>query len=70
MDEKVNVVIAVESELDEVMGNFCRAYDDYHCSPTRVEAQEESVNYFTEQVKKYVMQCNAMQCNAMHCNVM
>ena len=55
MDENVNVVIAVELELDEAMGNLCRAHDDYHCSLTRVEAQEESVNYFTEQVKKYVM---------------
>ena len=48
------MVIAVESELDEVMGNLCRAHDDYHCLLTRVEAHEESVNYFTEQVKKYV----------------
>ena len=49
------MVIAVELELDEAMGNFCRAYDDYHFSLTKVEAQEESVNYFTEQVKKYAM---------------
>ena len=48
----VNVVIAVKSELDEAMKNFYCAQDNYHCSLTRVEAQEESVNYFTEQVKK------------------
>ena len=50
--EIVNVVIAVESELDEAMENFYCVHDDYHCSLTRVEAQEESVSYFTEQVKK------------------
>ena len=55
MDEKVNLVIAVESEFDEAMEIICRAHDDYHCSLTRGEAQEESVNYFTEQVKEYVM---------------
>ena len=49
------MVIAVESKSDEAMGNLCRAHDDDHCSLTRVEAQEESVNYFTEQVKEYVM---------------
>ena len=27
--ENVNVEIAVESELDEAMGNFYRAHDDY-----------------------------------------
>ena len=52
--ENVNVVIAVESELDEAMENFYLTHDDYHCSLTRVEAQEESVSYFTEQVKKYL----------------
>ena len=52
--ENVNVVIAVESQLDEAMENFYRAHDDYHRSLTRVEAQEESVSYFTEQVKKYL----------------
>ena len=52
--ENVNVVIAAESELDEAMENFYRAHDDYHPSLTRVEAQEESVSYYTEQVKKYL----------------
>ena len=52
--ENVNVIIAVESELDEAMENFYRAHGDYHHSLTRVEAQEESVSYFTEQVKKYL----------------
>ena len=28
--KNVNVVIALESELDEAMENFHRAYDDYH----------------------------------------
>ena len=53
--ENVNVVIAVKSELDEAMENFYRAHDNYHRSLTRVEAQEESVNYFTGQLKEYVM---------------
>ena len=48
--ENVNVVIVDKSELDEAMENFYRAHDDYHCLLTRVEAQEESVSYFTEQV--------------------
>ena len=52
--ENVNVVIAIESELDEAMGNFYHAHDDYHCSLMKVEPQEESVSYFTEQVKKYL----------------
>ena len=52
--ENVNVAIAVESELDEAMENFYRAHDDYHRSLTRVEAQEESVSYFTKQIKKYL----------------
>ena len=46
--------IAVESELGEAMGSFYRAHDDYHRSLTRVEAQEESVSYFTEQLKRYL----------------
>ena len=37
--ENVNVVIAVESELDEAMENFYCAHDEYHRSLTRVEAQ-------------------------------
>lgn len=52
--ENVNVVIAIESELDEAMENFYRAHDDYHRLLTQAEAQEESVSYFTEQVKKYL----------------
>ena len=52
--ENVNVAIAVESELDEAMENFYRAHDDYHRLLTRVEAQEESVSYFTKQIKKYL----------------
>ena len=52
--ENVNVVIAIESELDEAMENFYRAHDDYHRSSTKVEARDESVSYFTEQVKKYL----------------
>ena len=52
--ENVNVVIAIESELDEAMENFYRAHDDYHRTLTTVEAQEESVSYLTEQVKKYL----------------
>ena len=52
--ENVNVVIAIESELDEAMENFYRAHDDYHRSLTTMEAQEESVSYFAEQVKKYL----------------
>ena len=42
-EENVNVVIAIESELDEAMENFYRAHDDYHRSLTTMEAQEESV---------------------------
>ena len=52
--ENVKVVIAIESELDEAVGNFYRAHDDYHRSLTKVEAQEESVSYFTDYVKKYI----------------
>ena len=52
--ENVNVVIAIESELDEAMENFYRAHDDYHRLLMNVEAQEESVSYLTEQVKKYL----------------
>lgn len=52
--ENVNVVIAIESELDEAMENFYRAHDDYHRTLTTMEAQEESVSYLTEQVKKYL----------------
>ena len=52
--ENVNVVIAIESELDEAMENFHRAHDDYHRSLKNSEAQEESVSYFAEQVKKYL----------------
>ena len=52
--ENVNVVIAVESELDKAMENFYRAHDDYDRSLTSVEAQEESVSYFTEHVTKYL----------------
>ena len=51
--ENVNVVIAIESELDEAMENFHRAHYDYHRSLKNQEAQEESISYFTEQVKKY-----------------
>ena len=50
--ENVKVVIAVESELDKAIENFYRAHDDYHRSLTRAKAQDESVSYFTEQVKK------------------
>ena len=50
--ENANLVIVIESELDEAMENFYRALDDYHRSLTKVKAQEESVSYFTEQVKK------------------
>ena len=50
--ENANLVIVIESELDEAMENFYRAHDDYHRSLTKVKAQEESVSYFTEQVKK------------------
>ena len=42
------------SELDEAVENFYRAHDDYHRSLTKVEAQEESVSYFTVQVTKYL----------------
>ena len=52
--ENVNVIIASESELDEAMENFYRAHDDFHLSLTEVEAQEESVSYFTEQVRRYL----------------
>ena len=52
--EKVNVVIATEWELDEALEHFYHAHDDYHRSLKKVEAQEESVSYFTEQVKKYL----------------
>ena len=52
--ENVNVVIAIESELDEAMEKFYRAHDDYHRSLTTAEAQEESVSYFTEQVRRYL----------------
>ena len=52
--ENVNVVIAIESELDEAMENFHRAHDDYHHSLRNSEAQEELVSYFAEQVKKYL----------------
>ena len=52
--EKVNVVIATEWELDEALEHFYHAHDDYHRSIKKVEAQEESVGYFTEQVKKYL----------------
>ena len=52
--ENINVVIAVELELDETMENFYHAHDDYHRSLTRVEAQEESVSYFTKQLRKYL----------------
>ena len=52
--ENVNVVIAIESEMDEAMENFYRAHDDYHCLLLNVEAREESVSYLTEQVKKYL----------------
>ena len=36
------------------MENFYGAHDDYHRSLTEVEAQEESVSYFTEQVRRYL----------------
>ena len=52
--ENVNVVIAIEAELDEAMENFYSAHDDYHRTLTTLEAQEESVSYLTEQVKKYL----------------
>ena len=52
--ENVNVVIAIESELDEPMENFHSAHDIYHRSLKNSEAQEESVSYFAEQVKKYL----------------
>ena len=52
--ENVNVVIAIESELDEAMENLYRAHDDYHRTLTTMEAQEESVSYLTEKVKKYL----------------
>ena len=52
--ENVNVVIAIESELDEAMENFHCTHDDYHRLLTNVQAQEELVSYFTEQVKKYL----------------
>ena len=34
--------------------NFTRAHGDYHRTLTTLEAQEESVSYLTEQVKKYL----------------
>ena len=40
-----NVLIAIESELDEAMENLYCVHDDYHCSLTKVEAQEESVSH-------------------------
>ena len=52
--ENVNVVIAIESELDEAMENFYRAHDDHHRLLMNMEAWEESVSYLTEQVKKYL----------------
>ena len=33
---------------------FYRAQDDYHRSLVTLEAQEQSVSHFTEQVKKYL----------------
>ena len=54
--ENVNVVhvIAIESELEEAMEYFYHAHNDYHRSLTKVEAQDESVSFFTKQVKKYL----------------
>ena len=46
--ENVNVVIAIESELDEAMENFYCARDDYHRLLMNVEPQEESVSYLTK----------------------
>ena len=45
--KNVNVVIAIESELDEAMENIYPAHDDYHRTLTTMEAQEESVSYCT-----------------------
>ena len=52
--ENANEVIAIESELDEAMENFHPAHDNYHRTLTTLEAQEESVNYLADQVKKYL----------------
>ena len=36
------------------MEHFYRAHEDYHRSLTEEVAQEESVSYFTEQVRRYL----------------